>query len=116
MRRPDPYCNPQGAAKNGQNHRLCEKLKLDVSSRGAYRQPDADFPRTFGHRHQHDIHDADASYDEAHKSDAAEEHRHDLVRAVCQFRHVGKVTDKEIVIFAGWDSVALPEQVDDLLF
>jgi len=40
------------------------------------RQPDADFPRALCHRHEHDVHDSDASHYEGDHRDACQQERH----------------------------------------
>src|SRR6478672_4709316 len=58
---------------------LCEHLALERTDR----EPDADLARSFGDRHEHDVHDPDAADEQAHGRDRGEEQRE-------HSRHVGE--------------------------
>ena len=53
--------HPEQTTEEGDGHRLDEELDQDVRLAGADRLADADLARPFGHRYQHDVHDADAA-------------------------------------------------------
>ena len=55
------------------DHGLGEELAANVPPPRAYGQPHADLAGAFGHRYQHDVHDADAAHDECHAGDAREQ-------------------------------------------
>ena len=44
----------------------------------ADRHPQADFPRTFGNRYIHDVHNADAAHQQRDAGDAGQQHRHQV--------------------------------------
>jgi hypothetical protein len=58
---------------------LGQNLPENVAPARAERLAQADFPRPFGHRHQHDVHDDDAA-DHQREADDADENREDALR------------------------------------
>ena len=59
-----------GAAGERQDDRLDQELQQHVEVARADRQAQADLARPLGHRHQHDVHDADAADQQRHRGDA----------------------------------------------
>ena len=80
----------------------------------ADRHAQADFADALGHRHQHDVHDADAADDQRDAGDRAEQQRHQPRRLRARGDHFGDVAHGEIVVVAGLDLVALAQEVFDL--
>ena len=78
-----------------------EKLQQHVASLGADRQADADLARPLGHRHQHDVHDADAADDERHAGDAGEKVRHGIDRRRPDVGDLLLRADREVVRISG---------------
>ena len=86
---------------------LDEKLLQDVMAAGADGHSQADFPRAFRHRDEHDVHDPDATH---HQRD-----RHHDQQLGCHEQHgrgyqpgdSGHVADDEVIGLAGRDAVAL---------
>jgi len=62
------------------------------------RPAEADLACPFGHRHQHDIHDPDAAYDQGYRGDRAEQNRHHLRRRFLSREHLGEVADGEVLV------------------
>ena len=100
---------PYQAAQERQGHRLDEELQQDVAAPRAQALQDADLAGTLRDRHQHDVHDADATHQERDADDAAEDgarHVEDLVDAVGELR-CG--LDLEIIVLS-WLQVMLAAQ------
>src|SRR6187455_3423245 len=57
----------QGSTNGGEHQCLDQELRHDVRGLRAYGHADADLSRTFCHRHQHDVHDADAANHQRHQ-------------------------------------------------
>ena len=101
------------AAERRQRHRLDQELDQDVLAPRADRLAQADLARALGHRHQHDVHDADAADQQRdaddrahHRGDAAEHARVDLAHLVLHH-------DAEVVLVVLGDVVALPQHALD---
>src|SRR5213595_2709720 len=70
--------------------------------------------RALGHRHQHDVHDADATHEERHGGDAEEQVHHHGARVLRGLGDLVEITDGEVVVLARRDAVALAEERADL--
>ena len=75
---PYPMAMPHCATDDADDDRLDQELKQDVEAAGADGEPQADFARPLGHRHQHDVHDPDAADDERDAGDTGEQAGHRL--------------------------------------
>ena len=64
---------PDQPADAGQNDRLGQELPQDVAPLGPHRLAQPDLPRALGHRHQHDVHDADTAHQQRNAGDDAQE-------------------------------------------
>ena len=80
----------------------------------SHRHPEPDFARPLGHRHQHDVHDPDATYEERHRRNGGEEVGHDLCGLLLRLEHIREIAQLEVVVIARLKPVALPEQRADL--
>ncbi len=74
----------------------------------------ADFLAPLGHRHQHDVHDADAADQQRHAGDGGEHRRHGRRRGLLRPRHLRQVADLEIVFSARRRAVMLAQDPRDL--
>src|SRR3546814_8707175 len=61
------------AAAGRDHHRFGEKLQAHLARAGAHRHAQADFADALGHRHQHDVHDADAADQQRNAGHGAEQ-------------------------------------------
>src|SRR5213595_2374442 len=95
-------------------HILFQFLVEDVPAPRPHREPDADLARALGHRHQHDVHDADATHEERHRGDAEEQVHHHGARVLRGLGDLVEITDGEVVVLARRDAVALAEERADL--
>ena len=59
--------NADESAERGEHDRLDEELQQHFALERADGQANADLARPLGHRHQHDVHDADAADQQAHR-------------------------------------------------
>ncbi len=66
----------------------------------------------FGHRDEHDVHDPDATHEQAHAGDPGEEEREGAGRFVQRLEEVDLSPDLKVVVLSGADPVRPP---DDLL-
>ena len=64
------------------DYRLDEKLRHDVASARADAHAQAYLARALGHRHQHDVHDADAAHEKRDACYAGEQQRHHVAGGV----------------------------------
>jgi hypothetical protein len=71
-------------------------------------------PRAFGDRHQHDVHDPDATHQQRNAGDATQQPRHNPVRLDRRLGDVRQVADGEIAPLILREPVALAQQVGDL--
>src|ERR1019366_2729592 len=102
----DPEHYAEQASRFGQEQRLDEKLKQNVVGARAHGLADADLPRPFRHRNQHDVHDHDTA---DHQRDGGDpdhgvKKRAAKVRPDTQQAVIG--LDVEIVVVAGVDVAA----------
>ena len=70
------------AAADAEEHRLGEKLQQHMQPPRADRHAQADFARPLGHRHQQDVHDADAADEQRDRGDRGKQKRHDAAAAL----------------------------------
>ncbi len=106
----DPYQTPGEAQSGG----LDKELGHDVPPFGPHRLADADLPDPLRDRDQHDVHDADAPYQQGDGGDASQEHGHQIGDLRHRPDHVLLAGDKEVVISD--QAVPFPEDVGDLQF
>ena len=77
---------------------------------GADRHAEADLARPLGDADEHDVHDADAADEERHGGDAREQRRHRLGALLLRARDLGEVADREVVVGAGRDVMAIAQE------
>ena len=70
----------------------------------ADRQAQADLARPLGHRHQHDVHDADAADEQRHRGDARQQVGHRRRGRRQHARHLLERPHHEVVVVAGLDA------------
>ncbi len=99
-----------------QHNGLDQKLPQDVIRPCADCHAQADFPRPFGDRDQHDIHDSHAAYDQRDESHYQEQAGHQLGCLGQGFGNLGHIAGVEIVWFIGMKMVPLAEQFGDLIY
>src|SRR5579859_2912648 len=75
----------------------------------------ADFARSFGHRNEQDVHDADATDDEGYRSYSRQKQRHDSAAAFSRFGDLTQVADREIIRIPRSDTVPACEQLGHLI-
>ena len=102
-------------ADRRQGHGLHQELGEDVPPARPDGHPEADLAGPLGHRHQHDVHDADAADQERDGRDRRQQHRHDAGRFLLGREHLGEDADLEVVVLARLQPVALPQDGPDLL-
>src|SRR4029450_15312 len=86
----DSQDDSENPAYSGESHGLEKKLEDNIAPGGANRFPNADLPRPFRYRNQHDVHHADAAnqesdarYSDGYKADGSRdgiELRNDTIR------------------------------------
>src|SRR5207244_4850816 len=106
-RRADAEDDAGRAAHQAERGRLDQELEQDVPAPRPHREPDADLARALGHRHQHDVHDADAAHEERHRGEAAEQVHQHGARVLRGLGDLVEITDGEVVVLARRDEVAL---------
>lgn len=85
-----------GASEEGQYDRLGKELHHDVGIKGSDGPSDAYFPRALRDRHEHDVHDSDASDHERYRRYAHEKHFERVGNARHGGEHVGRTRNREI--------------------
>ncbi len=80
----------------------------------ADRHAQADFARALGHRHQQNVHDADAADHQRDRGDGGEQQRHDAARALGGLGDLTEIAHGEIGFVARADAVAALENGGDL--
>ena len=108
---PTPITPPPEA----QHDALDQELRQHVGAAGAHRHADADLARALGHRHQHDVHDADAAHQQRDAGDGRQQHRHHLGGGRRRLGQVGLVAHLEVVGLPGGQPVRLAHDRGDLL-
>src|SRR3954469_10471133 len=56
--------DPDYSSEHAEHHGFYQELPLHIFFRGADGHADADLARALSHRHQHDVHDANAAHDQ----------------------------------------------------
>ncbi len=95
--KPDDHA--EQSAQQAEQDRLDEELPEDVGAARADRFADADLAGAFGHRHQHDVHHADAADEQRDRGDRAEQHGEDLL--------VELAVDSNVAWFSTWKSACV---------
>ena len=72
-----PAATPSRPPKTRHEHGLDQELREDVAPPRADRLADADLARALGHRHEHDVHDADPADEQRDRGDRAEQRGED---------------------------------------
>src|SRR5687768_7135967 len=106
--------DPADTAKQAQYHRLDEELQQDVPRRRAQRLSNPYLTRPLRHRHQHDVHDADAADKEADGRDSGEQKRENLGRLSEGVEEIRLTPDLEVVVATGQQTVLPPQHFLDL--
>src|SRR5688500_599181 len=78
QRADDPDTDADHAADQRNQHRLGQELPAHIVRARTHRHAQADLADTLGHRHQHDVHDADAADDQADRRHRAQQFRHQV--------------------------------------
>ena len=111
-----PQAHPQQAADQRQGDRFDQELAQDMAGAGAEGAADADLAGALAHRHQHYVHDADASHHQRDGGGSAQQAGEDLGDRIGGADQIGLVADDEIVLAGRRDLVAQAQQVADLKF
>ena len=90
--------NTNRTADQAHDNALDEELRQDIAAPGADRHPDADFARSFRYRHEHDVHDSDASHQQRDAGDCGQEKGHHFSRTLRRVGKVRLIPDREIVL------------------
>ena len=104
----------QDAARQAQHGRLDQELQQDVPRLRADRHADADLARALGHRHEQDVHDADAADQQRDRRDRGEQLRHHAARHERRLEHLAHAAHREVVLLALGDAVARAQERRDL--
>ncbi len=99
------------AAHRGQHHRLDQELQQHFAFQRADGQAQADLAGALGDANQHDVHDADAAHQQAHRSHGAEQSSQHLGRARQRLGQLLRVEDIEVVVVAFGEFAALAQQL-----
>src|SRR6202044_3809168 len=111
------YEHAQHASERAHHDGFDEELQKHVALAGADGEPDSDLARSLGHRHQHDVHDADSSDKQAHRRDGREKCREDQSHCRDDLRNLLEIFDVEIVDLAWNDVPGLAHQaLDQILY
>ena len=102
------------AAERRERRRLDEELREDVARARADREAHADLARPLGHRHEHDVHDADAADDERHRGDAGEQRGEHPGDRLEQRLDLARIAHGEVVVVARGDVAAAAQDLGDL--
>ena len=101
MPRSTARCNARKDSGDSTNkareYRFDEELQQNNSPRRAKGLSHADFARSFGDGHQHDVHDADASNDKADGCDAGEKVCQDPGRVGGRYEEIRLVSNTKVV-------------------
>ena len=84
-------------AKSREYDRFYQKLQQHLALQGADGKADADLPRPLGDRHQHDVHDADATHQQAHCRHRTQQAGHGADGAGKGFGDLPGIHDIEVV-------------------
>ena len=94
---PERKHDADSRAEEAHNDCLGQELLPDVGLMRADRDANADLSRAFGHRHQHDVHDADAADDERYAANRREQKTHGLREGLGRFYDQVRVGDNEVL-------------------
>ena len=108
-----PERDADEAAHHRERERLDQELDQDVARLGADRHAHADLARPLGDADEHDVHDADAADEQRDGGDAGEQRRQRLRALLLAARDLGQVADREVVVGAGRDVVAVAQELGD---
>ena len=100
------------SADQAEGYGLDEKLAENIVGIGTHRHPQSDFPGALGHRHQHDIHDADAPHQQRNSRHPHAQHGEQADGFLEGVGNLGVVVDMEVSI-VGRDVMPLVEKVVD---
>src|SRR5690242_3031656 len=70
---------------------------------------------TFGDRHEHDVHDADAAYEKGNAGDRTQQDGKQSRILIGKVGHVGEVAHEEIIVLRGTNAMAVAQQSCNLL-
>src|SRR5690625_2429583 len=111
-----PQRHAKHTAKRGQHNGFHQKLGQHIAAARAYGQPDANFARAFGYRHQHDVHDADAANQQADGRNAAQQQAHGGGGFGQRIQDVLGVAHAKIVVHGRLDPAPLAQQRLNIAF
>ena len=95
--RNDRQQQPGKATQAGQHDGLDQELHQHLVRNRADGKADADLPRSFGYRNQHDIHDADPADQQADRGNATDQGRQRLGRLGRRSADLARVENVEII-------------------
>src|SRR5215471_4340629 len=93
-----------------------QELPSDVAATGTDRHAQPDFAGPFGHRDQHDVHDADAADDQRNRCHCDQQNPEGPYRSTTCGEHIRWILDPEITGSIAANMMALSEQVLDVAF
>ena len=85
------------AADGGHDHGFGKQLRENVALARAGGHANADFRRALGHRHQHDVHRADAAREKGDSGYRAKQYREGVLGFGNVFQEFGTVADTNIL-------------------
>ena len=86
-----------------------QKLGQDAHGLGPQRLANADFPGSFGHRDQHDVHDTDAGHDQCDDTDDKRRELHAHAHLIELCNEACAVEELEIVLLARLQAPVMPQ-------
>src|ERR1039457_4476779 len=110
-----PKSDADDAPEGCENDRLDKELDHHIVVEGTDCEANTDLPRSFGDRYQHDVHDADAAYEQADGGNRAEQCGQDLHRRSQGGEELLRVHHREVVFLAGLDATALAHKGNNFI-
>jgi hypothetical protein len=107
---------PTTPAQRRQHHGLDQELQQHFAFQRADGQAQADLARALGDADQHDVHDADAAHQQAHRGHRAQQGGQHAHGAGQRFGQLLGVEDVEVVVVAVAELAALAQQLRRLAF
>jgi len=103
------------SAKQAEQQRLAEELRLYAAFRGADSHADTDLARALRDRDQHHVHDPDAADEQGYAGDRDQQYGESPARFQAGLDELVGTPDVEVVVLSGPDMVTLAQQADDLV-
>jgi len=102
----DPDNDTYQSSGCGQQNRLNKELSHNVALLGPQGTPDANLACPFGHRRQHNVHNANAPHQQANGPDGTQKDGQGLGNVGGGFQQAGLVENIEVVLVVGLQVVA----------